>query len=411
MQTAQDLELPELPLEEPSFAEDPAPRFAEARERHPWLARWTYGYVVTDYEALRDLFRMEDRMRNQYDAVVQLMGAEGTAWGRFQKSHLLNQSGAAHKRMRDTLAFAFTPRQANLHRGLMRQVISDLLDLWVPKGAFDFEAFASQFPISVMYSLIGVPLEAIPRLQPSLEAMGMSVSMVPSTLPAMDQAVQVLDAFAHEVMAERRSHPRAGGEPDLLDILLQAQDQGGLSDRELADILIFLFVAGYDTSKNALTLTMWSLIRRPEIYQRCGEDLEYCEKVVEESFRYQSVIQTSRIVTDDLVYRDVVLPKGSMLWFPLSIAARDPSAVEDPDAFRPERIHKNGHVAFGLGPHICLGQYLARAQIAEGLHQIARRIRNPRSPGPNAWRPFPGIWGIKGLPIEFDSTEPARTAA
>jgi cytochrome P450 len=411
MQAVQDLELPELPLEAPSFAEDPAPRFAEARERHPWLAKWTYGYVVTDYEALRDLFRMEDRMRNQYDAVVELMGAEGTAWGRFQKSHLLNQSGAAHRRMRDTLAFAFTPRQANLHRGLMRQVISDLLDRWVPKGAFDFEAFASQFPVSVMYSLIGVPLEAIPRVQPSLEAMGMSVSMVPETLPAMDHAVQVLDAFAHEVMAQRRSHPRSGGEPDLLDILLQAQDQGGLSDRELADILIFLFVAGYDTSKNALTLTMWSLINRPEIYRRCGEDLEYCEKVVEESFRFQSVIQTSRIVTDDIVYRDVVLPKGAMLWFPLSIAARDPSAVEDPDDFRPERTHKNGHVAFGLGPHICLGQYLARAQIAEGLHQIARRIRNPRSPGPSAWRPFPGIWGIKGLPIEFDPTEPARTAA
>jgi cytochrome P450 len=96
-----------------------------------------------------------------------------------------------------------------------------------------------------------------------------------------------------------------------------------------------------------------------------------------------------------------------MLWFPLSIATRDPSAVEDPDVFRPERTHHNGHIAFGLGPHICLGQYLARAQIAEGLHQIAQRIKNPRSSGPAAWRPFPGIWGIKGLPIEY---EPALAA-
>jgi cytochrome P450 len=64
-------------------------------------------------------------------------------------------------------------------------------------------------------------------------------------------------------------------------------------------------------------------------------------------------------------------------------------------------------MAFGMGVHICLGQFIARAQIEEGLHLIAQRIRNPRRVGTSAWRPFFGVWGLKGLPIEFDPA-PAR---
>jgi cytochrome P450 len=408
MQLAEDLELPHLPMEEASFAEDPVARFAEARRRHPWLARWTYGLVVTEYEAMRELFRMDDKMRNTFAPMVELMGAEGTPWGGFQTRHMLSKSGEAHKRLRDVLAFAFTPRQANRHRGLMRQVIAELLDEWAPKRAFDFEEFASNFPITVMCRLIGASPEVIPSLRTSMEAIGMSTNMDHGMLAAMQRGVEVMDEFVHRLMAERRAHPTrpdSTGEPDLLDILLRAQDEGGLTDRELADILIFLFVAGYDTSKNVLTLTMYELLQRPEIYKRCAQDLEYSAKVVEESLRFHGTTSSSRIIDEDVVYRDVLLRKDTMLWFPFSMATRDPAAVDDADEFLPERAHGSAHMAFGLGPHICLGQYLARAQIAEGLHQIAQRISEPKSPGPNAWRPFPGVWGIHGLPIEFEPAE------
>lgn len=59
-------------------------------------------------------------------------------------------------------------------------------------------------------------------------------------------------------------------------------------------------------------------------------------------------------------------------------------------------------MAFGAGPHICLGQFIAKAQIEEGLHQIAKRIRRPKLAGEYRWRPFPGVWGLHGLPIEFE---------
>jgi cytochrome P450 len=188
---------------------------------------------------------------------------------------------------------------------------------------------------------------------------------------------------------------------------LQAKAEGGLSLRELGDLLILLFAAGYDTSKNVLTLTMNQLLKRPEMYRRCAEDLAFCGKVIEESMRYGSVTTTNRRLTQDITYRDVLFPKGTSLWFPWGLIARDPSAFRDADDFQPERVQKPPQMGFGSGAHVCLGQFIARAQLEEGLHLIAQRIVNPRSPGPSGWRPFPGIWGICGLPIEFEPA--ART--
>src|SRR5690606_4538947 len=107
----------------------------------------------------------------------------------------------------------------------------------------------------------------------------------------------------------------------------------------------------------------------------------------------------------DLAYRDVLLPRDTLLFFPVSVVGRDPSAFDDPHRFDPERALDvdRRHLAFGRGAHMCLGQYIARAQLQEGLHLIAQRLENPRRDGPMGWRPFPGVWGIKGLPITFDA--------
>jgi cytochrome P450 len=402
MQTISELSLPTLPMEDPAFSENPLPHFAAAREQHPWLATCAFGFVVTQYGAMRDLLWLDHSMTGAYDNVVEAMHARGTRWGRFQQESLLAQKGESHARIRKVLAPAFTPQQANKHRPLMRQTISDLLDEWVPKGSFDFEEFASFFPINVMARLIGAPPEAIPGLRSSMEAFGLSMSMDPAFLPQLEGATEVLDDFTQDLVARRRKARRPKGEEDMLEILIETVDRGGLSERELYDLLIFLFVAGYDTSKNALTLLMDIMIQRPDIYRRCAEDLDFCRKVIEENFRYLTTSTIPRVTTKDLTYRDLLIPAGTMLFFPVSIAGRDSQAFDHPEEFDPERADLKKHLTFGMGVHICLGQFIARAQIQEGLHLIAQRIRNPRRAGPSSWRPFYGVWGLKGLPIEFD---------
>jgi cytochrome P450 len=157
-----------------------------------------------------------------------------------------------------------------------------------------------------------------------------------------------------------------------------------------------------------LALVMQRLLDRPDLYARCAQDSAYCAKVVKETFRYHSTTSSQRVLGEDIVYRDVLLPRDALVWFPLSVATHDRRLTPDAEEFNPDRDNGTAHIGFGLGAHICLGQFIARAQIEEGLHLIAQRLRNPTTTGPQGWRPFPGTWGVRGLPIAFDTDERAH---
>jgi cytochrome P450 len=356
---------------------------------------------------MKDILWLDDKMVPAQQMIAKIMGGEGTTWGRMVQNGIASISGEAHTRLRNILAPLFTPRQANLNREVMREVMSRLLDVWAPKGAFNFEEFISNFPIGVVCAMIGAPAEEIPRLRSSLETLGLQFAMDPTMLPDLEKAIVVIDEFAQQVLADRRAgkRPERGGQ--LLDVLLDVTGEGGISERELLDLLIFLFVAGYDTSKNMMTWTMYDMLSRPDCYKRCAEDLSYCDKVVEETFRYHSVATIPRVTIKDIEYRDVLIPAGTMLFLPVNIAGRDPTAFSDPDKYDPERKDKNRHIAFGRGAHVCLGQFIARTQIGEGMHLIAQRLVNPKLAGAISWRPFFGVWGLKGLPVEFEQGQRA----
>jgi cytochrome P450 len=151
-----------------------------------------------------------------------------------------------------------------------------------------------------------------------------------------------------------------------------------------------------------LTLCMKLLLERPEMWKRCAEDKAFCAKVVEEALRHSAIATPYRMVTEQFTYDGFRFPKDAIVVFATSLAGRDPLAFPDPLKFDPERPHVNRHVAFGRGMHICLGMFIARNQLEEGLHVIAQRLKNPRLAGDISWRPFLGTWGLKNMPIDFD---------
>ena len=403
MQRVDELDLYHLNWDEPSFAADPYSEFNKAREKHPWLAKTDTGYGVFGLQAIRDLLGNDENLKPSFDGIAEIMECKGSPWGRFCEEQMIALPEREHKLLRDTFAAKFTPRYANQLRPIMREIMEDLLAKWAPRERIDFEEFASYYPVSVMARMVGAPLEAIPDLRASMEVMGLAFAMDKSKVPALDAAFTHLDGFAHDLMDERRANPHADGESDLLDLLIEAADEGGINDRQLADLLIFLFVAGYDTSKNMLTYMMHLMTENPQIYERCAEDLEYCRKVIEETLRIFNPSSSFRFTAEDITYRDVLIPAGTMLFFNLNVSGRDPLAFDDADTFNPERPidPARRHVAFGLGKHMCLGQYIARAQLQEGIHLIAQHMKQPHEVGEKGWRPFPGVWGIAGMPIEF----------
>ncbi|RYE58278.1 MAG: cytochrome P450 [Rhizobiaceae bacterium] len=403
-----ELDLVTLPIEDMAFAADPDPAIEEARRRHPWASRFSHGYVIHNYQAMRDLLPMGDKLHIAVGSVVEIMGARGSPWGNFMEDMMIAMRGADHRRVRGAVEPFFKPRSVVRHKERMGEVIGKLLDEWLPPGEFDFCQFASQFPITVMFGLIGGDPADLPRIQDALETQGLSYSMEASLLPDMEAAYSLMMDYTDELIAKRRA---SGEQDDLLQALIEAEDDGVLSPREVRELLYFLFGAGYDTSKNQLTLAVSMLMDRPDLWKRCAEDRQYCVLAVEEAFRLASPSNLPRVTLEDIVYEGVRIPTGTHLMFLTNVATRDPRIVEDMLVYNPERDQTNRHRAFGRGDHQCLGMHMARLQIEEALHLITQRMVNPLLVGPVTPRRFPGTWGIASLPIRFETVEASSALA
>jgi len=399
MPTINDLELESMPIASTEFGYDPIPHFEKARLKHDWLASSDIGFVLTRYRAIDDILRLDDKLQMPGEEIVDIMGARGTGWGDFAIEQMLASTGARHTRLRGAVRFAFTPVRVKELRPLMRETVSRILDEWAPKGAFDFTDFAAQFPVRVMFALLGTSIERLPEVIKDLEIHGESFNLEVENMPVIEAGYQRLWSFVDGLIKERRTEGEKG---DLLDVMIAARDNGTVDEKELHQLLILMFAAGYDTTKNLLILLMRSMLDNPEVYRRCGEDFDYARKVVKEQLRFATPSNTMRMVADGFEYNGVEIPAGTMLVFPLTISGRDPAVFSDPMTFNPDRPEKNPTQAFGRGMHICLGQFLAVANVEEGIHLIAQQITNPRLAGEVTWKPFPGVWGITSLPIEYD---------
>jgi len=389
-------------MESPEFWADPERFVAPVRAQHPWLARFSQGLVVHGCQANKDLLADDENLHMGLDGVVDFYGLQDTSWADFMRGMLNSQRGLDHARIRKSVAHAFTVRSAKAMRPQMQRVITSSLDEWAPKGAFDFAEFAANFPVAVMCAVLGVSAEPIPRLRAALEAQLAALTLDKAVTPDFLAGYDVMWEFADDLV---RNRDECSLNPALLlDAMILARREGNLDDQELRYLIMVLLFAGYDTSKNMLTMLIHLLIDRPDVYARCAKDREYCRTVVEEEgLRHSTIATPFRQVLQEFDYGGIRFPKGALLAMATPLGGRDPQAFSDPMTFDPDRERESSHPAFGRGAHFCIGRYLARQQLEEGLHQIAGRLRTPRRDGPITWRPFLGPWGLRELPIRFEA--------
>jgi cytochrome P450 len=201
MTTLAELDLPYLPVEDPAFGQDPRSYFTAARTQHPWLAKSSIGLFIHDFTAIRELLGRDEKLRPAYDGIVDHLGARGTPWGRFTQEQLISLPAETHRLLRNTFSVKFTPKSANQMRPMMQATIQRLLDEWVPRRRFDFEEMAAYFPISVMFTLVGAPVEKIPGIRSSLETLGLAFSMDKGRVPAIHEAYGRLEDLVQQLIA------------------------------------------------------------------------------------------------------------------------------------------------------------------------------------------------------------------
>lgn len=396
MTTVFDLE---LPVYDPDGL-DRAQRIAaltDAQSRH-WLARTPLGFSVTRYADVVALLR-ERRFHSALSLLPQMQGIEGGDFEQRRPS-ILSMEGDEHARVRRLVAPAFTPAAANRLRPFMRDVIGELIDGIADRGECEFVAdVCDPYPIPIICELLGAPRADWQRFSHwATEIFRIFNQNLAEDLPAIEQASGELETYVTQLIAERRADPR----DDLLSSLIAVEEEG---DRLTTDELVMLaeavLMAGTDTTRNQLACAVALLGAHPEQWQRLVADPSLAPRAVDETMRYLGAIQgTVRVASEDITYRDVVFPRGTLLFLSLSTGNRDPEVFEIPEAVDIGRETAVPHLTFGSGIHYCLGAHLARGELQEALQLLATRLPSLALAGAVEWKPENfGIWGPARLPL------------
>jgi cytochrome P450 len=165
-----------------------------------------------------------------------------------------------------------------------------------------------------------------------------------------------------------------------------------------------ILTAGTDTTRNQLAATVQVFCDHPDQWASLAEHPELAPKAVDEVMRHTPIVfRTVRKAIEDVELGGVLIPAGTLTGANTAAANRDPAVYEHPDRFDITRDGPAPMLTFGGGIHYCLGAHLAKAELAEALIVMTRRMSNIRLAGPAPWKPVLGISGPTALPVEFDA--------
>jgi cytochrome P450 len=331
-------------------------------------------WIVTRYADVKAALA-DDRLRKDQVRLTEVVRGKLVAAGRqsqlsglFQRNMLLSDP-PDHTRLRLLLARDFTARRIERLRPFVTGIVTALLDeLDERTGPVDLVAgFAAPLPAIVISELLGVPAEDRTKFQAWTDALldGRPEHYLPATTE--------IHGYLGALIEAKSATP---GE-DLLSALTRASEDGDrLSADELLASGVLLLVAGHETTTNLLGNGARLLLTEPDLAARLLADPT---ATVEELLRVESpvMLATQRFTAEPVEISGVTIPEGELVMLALGSANRDADRFERPDEFDLDRGSR-GHVAFGHGPHHCLGAPLARLEGEVALTELVRRFPTAR---------------------------------
>ncbi len=281
--------------------------------------------------------------------------------------HMLNLDGAEHRRLRKTIGQAFTPARVAAMEPRIRQIVNELIDQFASEaGEVDLiSAYTTPLPVRVICDLFGVEQADEPKIRDWVATITSPVATGEQTAAAMGAMVVYMGALLE---AKRR----APGD-DLTSALLAANADNDLTDEELVTILWVVITAGHETTVYLLSNAVVALCENPSQLDKAITGNRWRD-VVEEALRYRSPLCTAfiRYAREDVTIDGVDLPAGAMVvWY--GGIGRDHEYYSNADVFDIDRDQRD-QLAFGRGPHFCLGAPLARLESAIALSTLFGRF-------------------------------------
>ncbi|KAA2247173.1 cytochrome P450 [Solihabitans fulvus] len=392
------------PLHGADFDRDPSTAYRWLQQHSPMhriefpgLTAW----LVTRYEdavaALSDPLLAKDPARASAQWRSSGMGLPYDHRASLVNS-LINTDPPDHTRMRRVLGAAFSPRRMRELRGTAQQVTDTLLDRVAEHGGrADLIAdLAYPLPIAIICDLLGVP-ESDREL---LHSQAMVIdSAGPDSHAEIAAATDALDAFVADLVARKTADPGQ----DLLSDLVAQRATGQLSTNEVTSTAFLLLIAGHETTVAGIGNALFALLTHPELASRVRADATVVPAVVEESLRYDSPVRnaTWRFPVTDTVVAGQHVRAGDPILVSVAAANRDPSVFPTPEEFDPGR-DTGRHLAFGHGPHTCIGAALARMETEIAVTSVLTRFPALALVEPVealTWWPSPIMRGLFRLPV------------
>lgn len=403
------------PVDDPfDFARhaDPYPHYRRVRETSPvYWSQLLGSWVLTRYAdvkaALSDqrlsaamtraaqAAQLSPELRDQLAPVDELLGR----W-------VLFQDNPAHRRLRQALTGAFTARVVEQLRPRIQALADELIDEVAERGEMDLVAdFALRLPAMVIAELLGMPGAEYQRFQGWVHTIALYFAIGSLgnavTIGALRETVEQMADYMRRIVADHRRAPR----DDLIGNLITLAQQGeGLSESEILSQCMLLLHGGYESTMNTISSGMFHILRNPDQRPPLDASPEWAAAAVEEAMRYEPAFQfVVRAATCDLEISGQPIEAGQQIVCVLGAANRDPAQFTDPERFDIRR-RPNPHLAFGYGPHFCVGAILARMEAQIAFSTLLRRLSDLRlvSDTPE-WRPAFGVRSLARLPVTFSA--------
>jgi len=399
-----ELELPTFAYADPSLSGQRFHRVMSELAGHGWLASTDLGYVALDRQSAE--FFLRDRSFNfPGKMVAEVFGVTDGPLHEEISRNILTIDGNDHRRLRNLVNPALTPRAVERYRPAMRRFLAELFERVAGEGRCEFvEAMAKPYPSLVIATVMGAPLEDADRLHRWSNLIQRQFgSNLFEERELIEEAVVEFYAYAGDLLKRRRSDPG----DDLISVLLAAEDAGDrLSDVECVNLVLNILIGGVDTTQSQLAHAVRLLAAHPDQWELLARSPELAPSAVEEALRFEPITPfTARIAVTDVEYRGVTFPEGTVVLVCAFTGNRDPEAYSEPDRFDISRDPGSAKpLTFGAGIHYCLGANLARAELQEALTFLPGRMPGLRLDGEPEFQTVHGIYGLERLPIAFTPT-------
>lgn len=298
-----------------------------------------------------------------------------------------------HAKLRKVISSAFTPKMTARLEANMRAIVREELDKALSARVCEFTDFAATLPVAVICDLLGVPRADWPfMLKCTRVAFGESDSGV---LERVEAHASIMDYYQY-LVDERRHKPA----DDLISVMINGSVDGvPLTDEEIFLNCDGLLSGGNETTRHATVGGLLALMQNPDQWHLAASSPASVTTVVEEILRYTSpAMHVLRTPREDVEVAGQFIRANEpvAVWIPS--ANRDESVFDDPGRFDVTRT-PNPHVAFGVGPHYCLGASLARAELRVLFGELLSAVSRAEPAGRVTRLRSNLIWGYESLPV------------